>query len=178
MRKPRPFQIKGGAHYIKGDHMDLPNRKTMRLKEYDYSTPGAYFVTICTKDKQKILGDVVGEGLCALPKVILTDIGTKIDAAIRYINTAYETVSVDKYVVMPNHIHMLVCITDTGGRGGPPLQHVIGRMKSYTTHQHGVVLWQKSFYDHIIRDKHDYDAIWRYIDENPAKWNEDEFFIP
>ena len=82
----------------------------------------------------------------------------------------------DKYVVMPNHIHLLITISEpTGGHGDPPLQAVIGQLKSYTTHKYGKTLWQRSFYDHVIRDMNDYLAAWRYIDENPLKWELDEY---
>ena len=157
--------------------MNLPQRKSNRLKDYDYSTEGAYFVTVCTKGKEKLLCNIVGEGLRALPKVKLTDIGKTVEESIAYINSAYAAVKVDKHVIMPNHIHLLITIDVTGGHGGPPLQTVIGRLKSYTTHKYGSVLWQRSFYDHVIRSEHDYREIWEYIDTNPAKWAEDKFYI-
>ena len=85
--------------------MDLPKRKPTRLKDYDYSSEGTYFVTICTKDKQKILCDIVGEGLCALPSINLTPIGEIVKQSIEYIDNNYDCISVDKYVIMPNHVH-------------------------------------------------------------------------
>ena len=109
--------------------------------------------------------------------VALTDIGLKVEQAIVYIDRAYPGIRVEKYVIMPNHVHLLVRVeAREGGRGGPPLQQIIGRMKSYTTHQFGDMLWQRSFYDHVIRCERDYLEIWRYIDENPAKWAEDRFY--
>lgn len=98
--------------------MDLPKRKPTRLKGYDYSTPGAYFITICTKDRKQILSkiSVVGEGLCALPKNELTKTGNVVINAIGFINNTYKNISVDKYVIMPNHVHFLISIA--GGHGG------------------------------------------------------------
>ena len=102
--------------------MDLPKRKPTRLKNYDYSSPGAYFVTICTQNKKQILSkiSIVGEGFCALPKNELTPIGSIVEKSICYIDNSYEHLKIDKYVIMPNHIHLLISIT--GGHGDPPLQ--------------------------------------------------------
>ena len=101
--------------------MDLPKRKPTRLKNYDYSSCGAYFITICTHKKQKILCDIVGEGLCALPITKLTPIGEAVKVSIKYIADNYGNISVDKFVIMPNHIHLIIT-NQTGGRGDPPLQ--------------------------------------------------------
>ena len=158
--------------------MNLPQRKPTRLKNYDYSQNGYYFITICTKDKRKILCDIVGEGLCALPTVELTDIGKIVNQSIEYINNEYEGILIDKYVIMPNHVH-LILINQTGGRGDPPLQvyDIIGRMKSFTNSNYVGTLWQRSFNDHIIRDQNDYLKIWEYIDTNANKWTEDKFYV-
>ena len=157
--------------------MELPNRKRIRLKDYDYSQNGYYFITVCTHNKQKILCDVVGEGLCALPSIKLTVIGESVKNSIEYINEKYDNISVDKYVIMPNHIHLIIK-KQTGGRRDPPLQiyNIIGDLKSFTTHKYGEKFWQRSFHDHIIRDEKDYLKIWNYIETNPQKWREDCFY--
>ncbi len=152
----------------------MPKRKNIRLPDFDYSRSGYYFITICTANKQKILCDIVGEGLCALPKINLTEIGICIDDALKHINNNYNA-EILKYAIMPNHIHFV--IKTTGGHGDPPLQDIIGRMKSFTTKQYGKTLWQRSFYDHIIRDENDYLRICEYIQNNPAKWSEDKYFV-
>jgi len=156
--------------------MQLPKRKSTRLKDYDYSTPGAYFVTICTQNRKCILSDIVGEGLCALPQNNLTPTGKEIEKSIQYINDNDSGIVIDKYVIMPNHIHLIVVLDDSGGRGSPPLQNIIGQLKSYTTRKFGQILWQRSFYDHIIRGEKDYQKIWEYIDTNPLKWELDCFY--
>jgi len=157
--------------------MNLPKRKPTRLKNFDYSSGGYYFITICTHNKRKILCDIVGEGLCALPKIKLSSIGVIVNESIKYIDDIYENTFVDKYVVMPNHIHLIIK-NQTGGHGDPPLQiyDIIGRFKSYTTNKYDGELWQRSFHDHIIRGEKDYLKIWEYIDTNPQKWDEDCFF--
>lgn len=156
--------------------MIFPKRKPTRLKEYDYSLPGAYFVTICTHNKKHLLSNIVGEGLCPLPKNTLTEIGKEIEKTIQYINHNYVGVAISKYVIMPNHIHLIVELESSGGHGNPPLQNIIGQLKSYTTNKYGEILWQRSFHDHIIRNKEDYDKIWEYIDTNVIKWQTDCFY--
>ncbi|MEE1238727.1 MAG: transposase [Acutalibacteraceae bacterium] len=150
--------------------MDLPKRKPTRLKNYNYSSGGAYFITICTHNKQKILCDIVGDGLCALPIIKLTPIGEVVKESIKYIADNYDNISVDKFVIMPNHLHLIIT-NQTGGHGDPPLRtyDIIGNFKSFTTHKYGKTLWQRSFHNHIIRGKNDYLKIWNYIDTNPQK---------
>ena len=159
--------------------MERPVRKQNRLKDYDYAQNGAYFVTTCTKGRRCVLSNIriVGEGLCALPSTKLSPIGQKVEKAIIYLQTLIAGVAVDKYVIMPNHVHMLVRIFETGGHRGPPLHKVIGQFKSYTTHCYQKVLWQRSFHDHVVRGEQDYREIWQYIDTNPYKWQEDCFFV-
>lgn len=131
----------------------------------------------------------VGEGLRALPKTQLTSIGKQVSTAIKSIDALYSDVSVDKFVVMPNHIHIIIIKHSgnkdlAGGHGDPPLQYsntkvdeIVGRLKSYTTHLYGKPLWQRSFHDHIIRGEKDYQKIWEYIDQNPARWKSDCFYV-
>ncbi len=157
--------------------MDLPKRKPTRLKGYDYSQNGAYFITICTHNKQCILSKIiVGEGLCALPQNILTPIGKEIEKSMQYINDNYIGITIDKYIIMPNHIHLIVILDDSGGHGNPPLQDIIGQLKSYTTNKFGNILWQRSYHDHIIRGEKDYQKIWEYIDTNVIRWEKDCFY--
>ena len=161
----------------------METRKPNRLKEYDYSMPDAYFVTICTTGKQHLLSTItskggVGEGLCALPQPALTDIGKKVEESILFINENVAGCTIHKYVVMPNHVHILLEIMpvfETGGHRGPPLHKIIGQLKSYTTHQYGQKLWQRSYYDHVIRGEQDYRDVWNYIETNPLRWQEDEY---
>ena len=156
--------------------MDLPKRKPTRLKGYDYSTPGGYFVTLCTYNKRCLLSNIVGEGFNALPRNELTTIGKDVEKSIQYINDNYSDIEIDKFVIMPNHIHLIVILNDSGGDRTPPLQNVIGQLKSYTTKMFGAKLWQRSYHDHIIRNEKDYQRIWEYIDTNVLKWELDCFY--
>ncbi len=148
--------------------MILPDRKKNRLENFDYSSGGAYFITICTRDRKKILSEIVGADTIRPYEIILSQYGKIVDKAINNIANIYENISVDKYVIMPDHVHMILRITNNGGRmvSAPT---VIAGMKRYVSKKCGVSIWQKSYYDHIIRNQKDYNEIWEYIEHNPEK---------
>ena len=161
-----------------------PTRKVNRLN-YDYSRNGAYFITICSKDKAHIFGTVeastehssVGAGIDR-PKTNLTKIGIKVEEGVLGISQKYKIISVDKYVIMPNHVHMIITI-DNFGRSmpAPTVSNIIAQLKSWVVKQLGILIWQKGFYDHVIRGWEDYENIWTYIDTNPDKWSEDKYYV-
>ena len=97
--------------------IDLPKRKPIRIENYDYSTPGAYFITVCTANREKIFwSDRRGE-LCSPANVPLSDIGMIVDNEIKKLNSVYDAVRVDKYCIMPDHVHFILSIdTDENGR--------------------------------------------------------------
>ena len=155
---------------------ELPARKNIRLKDHDYSRAGYYFVTICVKDGHEMLGAVVGTTAPGRPFVELTPLGICVDETIQMANK--DNVKIEKYVIMPNHIHMIVILKHRADdRGRSSLHQVIRNIKSYITKWAGFSIWQPRFYDHIIRSEEDYQRIWRYIDENPAKWRDDRYFV-
>ncbi len=161
--------------------MNLPNRKPTRLKNYDYSSEGAYFITICTHQKQKILCDIVGDGVYDIPQTDLSHYGLIADKYIQKMNSQYNNVFIDKYVVMPNHIHLILVIKNNGMSQAPsPTNAIIPKFvslyKRYCNREIGRNIWQRSYHDHIIRDERDYLKIWNYIDTNPQKWREDCFY--
>ena len=159
--------------------MDLPKRKPNRLSYYDYSTPGAYFITICTKDRRCIFWDNVGASIARPKKPQLSEYGLIVDRAIRDISIHYPAIIVDQFVIMPNHIHLLLQInTSADGQqlASKKISTVIQQLKGVVTKQIGHPIWQKLFHDHIIRGEKDYLKIWEYIDTNPARWNEDCFY--
>lgn len=160
--------------------MELPKRKPNRLTEYDYSQPGAYFITICTKNKEKLFWEDVGASIARPEKPQLSFYGNVVQEAILNIPKIYPTISVDNYVVMPNHIHLLLQIhTDDSGRAmlAPTISKVVQQMKGYVTKQLGVSIWQKLFHDHVVRRETDYLEVWNYIEGNPSKWEEDCFYM-
>ncbi|MBQ6867371.1 MAG: transposase [Clostridia bacterium] len=97
------------------------------------------------------------------------------DESIKFTNENAEGVIIEKYIIMPNHIHLLIELT-AGGHGNPPLQDVVGKIKSYTTHKYGEKLWQRSYHDHCVRSENDYLKIWTYIDSNHQKWEKDVYY--
>ena len=162
--------------------MDLPKRKQIRLSEDDYSTPGAYFVTICTQDRRCILSEiVVGDGVLDVPNVRLSPYGEIVAETLREIEKTYSWLSLDRYVIMPNHIHLLLRIGDNGPSRTPAptnetLPKLISTFKRFTNRKCGVQLWQRSFHEHVIRNENDYREIWEYVDTNPARWAYDRYF--
>lgn len=161
---------------------NLPVRKPNRLINFDYSTEGAYFITICTHQRRKILSRV-GEATC-LPQekacpLQLTELGKVVKDAILNISKIYPYVLTDYYVIMPNHVHLILRIDDAeGGRqvASPTISTIVGNMKRAVSKTIGYGIWQRSFHDHVIRDAKDYNEIADYIEANPLNWEKDCFF--
>ncbi len=162
--------------------MEYPKRKNPRLRGYDYSQQGAYFVTLCTRERKAILSRiVVGPDALIGPRVELLPIGKRVEYHLRRMEQVYAAVSIAHYVVMPNHIHLLLCIEGENGpmrASGPTLSSMIRSLKRMVTRETGGTIWQASYHDHIIRDENDFLKHWNYIDQNPARWTEDEFYVP
>ena len=156
--------------------MSLHRRKHPRLKDWDYARAGAYFVTFCTKDRKCILSSV-GRGVLAPPLVALTAIGKMVDGLIQNIPLVYPGVFLERYVIMPNHVHLLLRIENSGaGAPRPTIPIIVGGVKSISARKAGRAIWQTSFYDHVIRNDNDFLRIWNYIEENPEKWAEDTYY--
>lgn len=157
--------------------MELPKRKPNRLRDYSYNTPNAYFITICTDNRKNLFWQNVGVIIDRPINVQLTNLGTFVQQSIEDIPRHYPAVTVDHYTIMPNHIHLLLQIhSDYDGRSmiAPTVSTVVRLMKGAVTKEAGYPIWQKGFYDHIIRNDRDYQDIWNYIDGNPSKWVEDQ----
>ena len=155
--------------------MDLPNRKNNRLENFDYGKNGMYFITICTQNRRKILCEIVGGGALDAPKIKLSEIGEIAEKYILSTNNIPE-ITVDKYVIMPDHIHLLLWVRDINGTSKAPsptnnlISHSISTLKRFINKDVGYNIFQRSYYDHIIRNQHDYDETWKYIDNNPINW--------
>lgn len=162
----------------------IRKRKTIRLKHFDYAQGGYYFITICTQNRQCFFGeDGVGAGLRADPKCNAA--GHMIKSAWHQIPHFYNTVELDEFVVMPNHIHGIIKLNGRPQRDAPTISDIMNRFKSYTTahYCYGVKhnqwqsfdgkLWQRSFYDHVIRNDFDLLRVRQYIRNNPIKWDMD-----
>ncbi|MDY5948140.1 MAG: transposase [Oscillospiraceae bacterium] len=160
--------------------MALPERKKLRLEGYNYSQNGVYFITICAKNKEKLFGEVVGDGVPDVPRVELSPIGETVDKYILSIEEKYDYITIEKYVIMPNHIHLLIMVYNcdnaiTSGANSA-IPRLISTLKRFVNKEVGIDVWQRSYHDHIVRNERDYDEIWQYIDENPLKWKLDCYY--
>jgi REP element-mobilizing transposase RayT len=175
----------------------------------DYSAAGVYFVTVCTQDRRCILSTISGEAAIPVggdvrgaqitisdgtaipvggdvldaPEVVLTQYGRIIEKYIKQLNNFYNYISIEKYVIMPNHIHILinVCGSGASGTSPPTKQHsvvpqFVSTLKRFCNKEIGQNIFQRSFHDHVVRDLADYAAIWQYIDNNPLKWQLDKYY--
>jgi len=163
--------------------MAFKKRKNNRLKSYDYDQAGAYFITICTHERKCLLSRIVGGGALDAPDNQLTYMGKIVEKYIHSGNSI-ERVTVANYVIMPNHIHLLLMVdANTGGtsRAPSPTNAIIPRFVSALKHLcHGEIgerIFQRSYHDHIIRDQQDYLRIWEYIENNPKQWELDCFYV-
>jgi len=155
----------------------LPKRIPNRLKGYDYSQEGMYFITICVKDNKPLLGAIVGAATCR-PHNQLSKYGEIVNKTINNIPGIYPGVWINKYIIMPNHMHLLIAIEINGRQvAAPTMSRIIGNMKRMVSVCIGFSPWQKSFHDHIVRCEKDYLRIAEYIENNPAKWEADRFYV-
>ena len=164
-------------------NQNLPNRKPTRLPNFDYSTNGLYSVTICTKEKQKILSKIVGGGVPDAPHTVLFPCGKIVDKYINQMNEQYNNINIENYVIMPNHIHLLIFVDNPNGTSRTPsptnavIPMFVSTLKRFCNKEIGHNIFQRSFFDHIIRDQADYENVYNYIDSNPSKWESDELYI-
>ena len=151
----------------------------MRLAGYDYSQPGAYFITVCTKDRKCLLSTIVGADDHIGPHTNLTYTGKIVE---KYTKTIP---GIGLYVIMPNHVHMILHVSSKVAGDGPmwssaptdtKVQNLVRSWKTLITKELGVSIWQRSYYDHVIRDEQDYRMIGEYIIGNPGKWAEDKYY--
>jgi len=172
----------------------IHHRRSLRLQGYDYSKEGAYFVTVCTRNRKCLFGNITDK------EMTLNDAGRMIRSIWQEFPERFPNIDVDKFIIMPNHIHAVFVIICTGTGKSEPCVHnhdgpngtlpdTVGRIlqayKSITTDEYikGVrqwgwepfnrKLWQRGYWDHIIRDEKDYNRIWEYIHDNPANWQND-----
>ncbi|MCX5859329.1 MAG: transposase [Proteobacteria bacterium] len=180
------MEIKIGAGKLK----DL-RRRSVRLKGYDYSGTGAYFVTVCTNRKKCILGKVIDE------QIVPTTIGKIAKNCWEEIPKHFPNVELDEFVIMPNHVHGIIQIIRVGATHASPLQKhlsnsnphgsgprtigsIVGSLKSATTRYangiglgNGFSIWQRNYYEHIIRNEDELNQVREYIIKNPLKWQFD-----
>jgi len=170
----------------------LHHRKNLRIPEFDYSQPGAYFVTIVAQERKQLFGHIIdGE-------MVLNEVGRMVTDIWAGIPSHFPNVELGEFVVMPNHIHGIISITVEATHAVAAqdetfveaeqlsLPEIVHRIKSLTTHRYmlGVRdkswprfekhLWQRNYYEHVIRNERDYQAVYDYIIANPMNWDKDE----
>jgi REP element-mobilizing transposase RayT len=170
------------------DSINTYKRRSIRLKEYDYSSPGEYFVTICTHNHGCIFGEIEEEMMRLSPE------GEIVKKCWEEISKYSQNVELDEFVIMPNHIHGIIVLTEPVGaihESPPPLTQqqrrkmilskIIGRFKMTSAkginllrNTSGKSVWQRNYYEHIIRSDKDLNNIMDYIINNPAKWFYDD----
>lgn len=157
--------------------MALPERKRLRLRDYDYSQNGAYFLTICAEGKKKMFGKIVGDGVLDVPQIKLSRIGKAIEKRIFLINMTYDDITIEKYVIMPNHIHLLVMVgNENANSAAMSIPSVVSTLKRFVNKDVGFNVWQRSYHDHVVRCERDYEEIWQYINDNPIRWESDCYY--
>ena len=148
--------------------MTFYSRKPTRIPYYDYSSENYYFITICTHNRKSLFGK---------PDQ-LSKIGAIAHQKIKAIPLHYEHVHIDKFVVMPNHVHMIMVLSK-GNQAD--VEQIIAQYKAGVTRKvrniyPNIEIWQRSFHDHIIRNQNSYEKIWLYIEGNPQNWHKDCFY--
>jgi REP element-mobilizing transposase RayT len=159
--------------------MERPVRKSPRLKGYDYSLYGAYFLTICTYHHQHLLGKIIVDHHGN--SFDFSDIGLIVQKTLEGLAKRFPEFEIIKYSMMPNHLHILVAKLDSGTNQARTVSDFVCALKSLVTKEihlnhPGMKIWKESFHDHIIRDERDFVAHWDYIDQNVNNWQKDEFF--
>ena len=153
--------------------VNIPARKSTRIPGFDYTREHYYFVTICTYEKKCIFGTAGN----------LNEMGRIAEQDLMRMDSHYAGIHMDQMVVMPNHIHAIVVIgCENKDMSYPSLNTVIGQYKSGVTRKirqlyPDVEVWQRSYHDHVIRNRADYEKIWNYIEGNPSKWLEDCYYL-
>lgn len=158
-------------------------RKAIRLRGYDYSQAGEYFVTICAKDREQIFGRIDAD------RMVLNGFGEIVASCWRDLPNHYACVQTDEFVVMPNHVHGILVITESNlvGEGSEPsptrrypLSEIVRSFKTFSARRinelrrtPGLSVWQRNYFEHIIRDDRSLERIREYIASNPERWQED-----
>lgn len=165
---------------------EMPTRKPTRLKCFDYNLAGTYFITICSKNRECIFGEVVKTYIAddldenvIIPwkaNVLLSEYGQIVKKYIESGKNAYENMTVDNYIIMPNHIHLIIYIKKDGTsttKANTAIAKFVSALKRLVNKEIGLSVFQRSYHDRIIRNEKEYDNIWDYIDSNPACWEKD-----
>ncbi len=164
---------------------DIHHRETIRLKNYDYARNGAYFVTICAKEREPLFGEIT-DG-----RMIVNPIGEIVESVWNELIDHYGDIALDAFVVMPNHIHGIIVLSDSDWAGFKPaptiktkrhgLSEIIRGFKTFSSRSinayrntTGAPVWQRNYYERVIRNQTELNQTRQYIMDNPTKWAYDQ----
>jgi putative transposase len=149
-----------------------PRRRSLRLPGYDYSQAGAYFITACTQNRVMLFGEVIDDN------VRLNEMGTIVQQTWDHLPTHYHGIDLDAFIVMPNHVHGIIILADASARRHA-IPEIVRGFKTFSARRvneragKSGVLWQRGYYEHVIRNEKALDRIRAYIANNPARWADD-----
>jgi putative transposase len=164
------------------DDAPYPQRRHVRLRDYDYSQAGGYYVTICTANRRHLFGSITDAAMH--PNAV----GRVVEEEWLRLAERWKSVEIDAYVVMPNHFHGVLILLDgdkqnaVGRVKRPSLSMLVNQFKSRVTKRvanlgaTSTEVWQRGFFDHVIRDERDLLEKRSYIENNPAKWQDDKYY--
>ena len=158
-------------------------RKRIRLRDYDYGEIGCYFITICADKRRPIFSRIIPGNAHTITEVRLSPIGSVIQKHIQCIPRLYPDITIDHYVIMPNHVHLLISVHKESrqeDRSKMLIPKIIQSLKASVTKEIPIAfrpVWQTRYYDHVIRDASDFQIKWQYIQNNPVKWVEDSYYL-
>ena len=179
----------------------FPQRKRTRWEGFDYNSAGAYFITICTQNRQQLLSHIVGGDVmpqaattpdsvgsdvmpqaATAPRSVLLYHGTIADKYLKQLSEFYDYMEVDQYVIMPNHIHFILFVYETdsnklsNAKQHSAMSRFVSTFKRFCNKEYGENIWQRGSIDHVIRNRDDYQEHIKYISENPTRWHYDELY--
>lgn len=150
------------------------HRRSIRMEGYDYSQAGVYFVTVCVKDRECLLGEIGGG------KMVLNEMGKIVEETWNDLTNHIENIELDEFMVMPNHVHGIVVIKSekkTESRKRHGLSEIVRQFKTFSAkrinqirHSPGNSLWHRNYYEHIIRGRVEWNQLREYIANNPMHW--------
>ncbi|MBX9877698.1 MAG: transposase [Candidatus Obscuribacterales bacterium] len=149
----------------------MKKRRSIRIPGFDYSQAGAYYITICTYNRTHLFGEIDG------PEIQLNELGQLVKTCLNNLSNDYPFVSLDDFVVMPNHLHGIVWL-ESNNPSKKPLSRILAAFKAKTTSHARTLghdqLWQRNFFEHVIRDEEDLFRIREYIATNAVSWSLDQ----
>ena len=158
--------------------MNLPKRKSIRYKNFDYSQCGSYFLTICTRNRENLFWDMKKvyqtkqtndlEHIINSEFLPMNNVGKIIEKNLMIWQNTYENVKIENFVIMPNHIHLIISILGSeSGNKNPDVSRMVSQFKARVTKEIGQSIWQKSYFDHIIINEKEFNNYFDYIENNP-----------